>query len=154
VKAVEALFGQEGVRFSILVWSNGVSESFSSKPGDLAWQKLDTCNSTYIQPRPPAVNISFHHNSPALTSEYYAIQLSVQNMEDDPISDLQVAVALPDYLEENQPAVELYDSIPVTPLGQKQRHSLDLVAGELASAAKFEKSLFLCSHGVGIRKLE
>jgi len=46
VKAVEALFGQEGVRFSILVWSNGVSESFSSKPGDLAWQKLDTCNST------------------------------------------------------------------------------------------------------------
>lgn len=25
-------------------------------------------------------------------------------MEDDPISDLQVAVALPDYLEENQPA--------------------------------------------------
>lgn len=109
-------------------------------------------------------------------------------MEDDPISDLQVAVALPDYLEENQPAgtvisiivsedlykaalclrtshtfmssflckgaagpetskqpspslplsppVELYDSIPVTPLGQKQRHSLDLVAGELASAAK------------------
>lgn len=141
-----------------------------------------------IQPRPPAVNISFHHNSPALTSEYYAIQLSVQNTEDDPISDLQVAVALPDYLEENQPAgtvisiivsedlyraalclrtshtfmssflckgaagpetskqpspslplsppVELYDSIPVTPLGQKQRHSLDLVAGELASAAK------------------
>jgi len=34
------------------------------------------------------------------------------------------------------PPVELYDSIPVTPLGQKQRHSLDLVAGELASAAK------------------
>ena len=46
VQTVEALFGREGECSSRLVWNNGVSESFSSKPGDLVWQKLDTCTST------------------------------------------------------------------------------------------------------------
>ena len=49
VHAVEAVFGWEGGeegRAATLVWSNGVSERFTSLPQDPAWRKLHVRNST------------------------------------------------------------------------------------------------------------
>ena len=35
-----------GVGVGTLVWNNGLSESFSSKPLDLVWQRITACCST------------------------------------------------------------------------------------------------------------
>ena len=35
-----------GVGEGTLVWNNGLSESFSSKPLDLVWQRITACCST------------------------------------------------------------------------------------------------------------
>ena len=46
VHAVEAILGVEGGREATLVWSNGVSERFTSLPQDPAWRKICVRNST------------------------------------------------------------------------------------------------------------
>ena len=46
VHAVEAVLGGEGGREVTMVWSNGVSERFTSLPQDPAWRKIRVRNST------------------------------------------------------------------------------------------------------------
>lgn len=46
VHAVEAVLGEEGGRTVTLVWSNGVSERFTSLPQDPSWRKIRVRNST------------------------------------------------------------------------------------------------------------
>lgn len=157
VHAVKAVFGSGGSRSATLVWSNGVSERFSSVPSDRAWEKLEaqnpSQNSTVIQPRPSNLDISVQHSSPALTSEYYSIVIGVQNKEEGPVADLRVGVALTESLDEMQPTAELYSGMPSTPTLHQQRQSLELIAGELGGGGKYERTVFLCSHTVGTRRL-
>ena len=54
-----------------------------------------------IQPRPPSIDVTCHHSSPALMGEYYCIQVGVVNREDGPIINLRVGVALTEPLEES-----------------------------------------------------
>ena len=47
VHAVEVVMGDEGSgRAVTMVWSNGVSERFTSLPQDPAWRKIRVRNST------------------------------------------------------------------------------------------------------------
>lgn len=60
-----------------------------------------------IEPRPPHISISLDHCNPALAGEYYGVTVGVVNQETTPITDLDIKVFLPEFLDESQPYSEL-----------------------------------------------
>jgi hypothetical protein len=148
------VLGEEGGREATLVWSNGVSERFTSLPQDPAWRKICVRNSTLIKPRRPSLEISVDHLSPALTSEYFPLSIAIENCESCDVQDLAVAVALSEEsTAEGQTTAELYLAVPHTPTIHHNKQSLELSCGSLSPGAKFSETVYLSTHTVGERML-
>jgi hypothetical protein len=59
-----------------------------------------------IQPRTPQISISLDHCNPALAGENYVVTVNVVNEETVSISDLDIEVSLPEFLDKTQPYSE------------------------------------------------
>jgi hypothetical protein len=137
-----------------MVWSNGVSERFTSLPQDPAWRKIRVRNSTLIKPRVPGLELGVDHRNPALTSEYFPLCVSVASREPRPLRDLVVSLSLTDKITvDGKNTAELYGAIPLTPTAHHKKQSLELFFDSLDPGAKISENVFLSTHTIGERTL-
>ncbi|XP_064653075.1 trafficking protein particle complex subunit 11-like isoform X2 [Lineus longissimus] len=105
ITSVALEVGSENARCAILHWSSeaissqlpphGVNASqHVSDVDSLPWDKIHTSPTTSIIPRESQLEISLEHSLPSLVNEFYFIEFSIDNKEENEITDISLSVGL------------------------------------------------------------
>lgn len=102
--------GGEQTRCAVLHWNYDVITSLTNqntyemqyKEGDaVLWDKIPMVPSTGISSRSALIHVQLEHSPPSLVNEYYVIQLTMRNHEQNTITDISLSAGLCDTSDHN-----------------------------------------------------